>query len=100
MEIAATGLAARTTNTPPETFPPENRTLARAVRVLNQAGAAGPAREFTFTVDPITKKPVIRIVNADTHELIEQIPSEYILEVAQDLGKNIQSSSASTDKTF
>jgi uncharacterized FlaG/YvyC family protein len=39
-------------------------------------------------VDRNTKMAVIRIVNKDTKEVVEQIPAEYILALARELGQN------------
>ncbi len=59
-----------------------NRKLHAAVRTLNDSGDQS-TREFSFAIDPKTHQAVIRIVDTSTHELIEQVPSEYILRVAQ-----------------
>lgn len=63
----------------------ENRDIARATRTLNEEGVAGPGREFSFSVDPKTKIAIVRIVDAATGELINQFPSDYILQVAKEL---------------
>jgi uncharacterized FlaG/YvyC family protein len=63
----------------------QNRDVARAVRILNDTGAAGPGREFSFSIDPKTKLALIRILDPATREVIDQVPSEYILQVARDL---------------
>ena len=81
---------------PAQSLPPEapqgvqfpanqNRDVARAARVLNEEGAAGPGREFSFSVDPKTKVAVVRIVDVNSGELINQFPSAYILDVARQL---------------
>ncbi|MDQ6678512.1 MAG: flagellar protein FlaG [Acidobacteriota bacterium] len=62
-----------------------NRRLHAAVRTLNDLADAQSTREFSFAIDPKTRQAVIRIVDTATHEVIEQIPSEYILRVAQQL---------------
>jgi flagellar protein FlaG len=68
-----------------------NRRLAGAVRKLNETGAAGTGREFSFSIDPQTKRGVVRIVNSESRELIEQVPSEYILQVEQELDQQFAS---------
>jgi len=61
-----------------------NRKLHAAVRTLNDS-VVQSTREFSFAIDPKTHHAVIRIVDTSAHELIEQVPSEYILRVAQAL---------------
>ena len=100
MEIEATNVPP-TPEFAPNPNAAANRELSRAVRTLNGAGTAGPGRQFSFSIDPQTRRGVIRIVNASTHELIEQIPSEYVLRVAQALGQNFPlKAPASSDKSF
>jgi len=78
-----------------------NRTLASAVRLLNDTGAAGSSHEFSIAIDPTTRQAVIRIMDRSTNEVVEQLPSEYLLRVARELTETIaQQSSASTDKTL
>jgi uncharacterized FlaG/YvyC family protein len=61
----------------------QNRELAGATRNLNQEGVAGPGREFTFAIDPKTKLAVVRLVDATSGKLIDQFPSDYILQMAK-----------------
>ena len=39
--------------------------------------------KLEFSVDSITKRPVVTVVDAETHEVIRQIPSEEMLKVSQ-----------------
>jgi uncharacterized FlaG/YvyC family protein len=45
----------------------------------------GEGRQLTFTRDPETRRPVIQIVDQNTGEVLDQIPSATILELAQQL---------------
>ena len=100
MEIAATQPIAHV-NQPsaPGVDLAENRKLAQAVRALNEAGTAGPQRAYSLALDSLTKRPVIHIVDTNTQDVIEQIPSQYILEIAADLGRKPQTYAA-TDNVF
>jgi uncharacterized FlaG/YvyC family protein len=40
---------------------------------------------LTFSRDPQTRRPVIQIVDQDSGEVIDQIPSETVLQLAQEL---------------
>jgi|SRR5271168_1230970 len=67
------------------------REVATAVQRLNQNGLAGPGREFSIAIDAQTKVPVVRIVESDTRKLIEQIPSQYILDLAHQIDQETAS---------
>lgn len=62
-----------------------NRSLISAVSAVNQSEMLGRDNELSFQLDRNTRQPVIRIVNRQTKEVIEQIPPEYVLRIAEDL---------------
>ena len=64
----------------------QNRELIQAVRSLNAAQHFGLDNELTFVMDRHTHRPVIRVVNSRTKEVIQQIPSKYVLELARRAG--------------
>jgi uncharacterized FlaG/YvyC family protein len=66
----------------------ENRDIVQAVRAVNAASSFGDNNEVSFMLDRNTKLPVIRIVNKETKEVVQQIPAEYILQLAQELAKS------------
>jgi uncharacterized FlaG/YvyC family protein len=59
-----------------------NRAVSAAVGQLNEAGYAGQGREITFSVDPATKQSVIKVIDTATKEVINQLPPEYLLQIA------------------
>src|SRR5260370_1591687 len=63
----------------------ENRDLVQAVKALNAAASFGDNNELIFLLDRNTRLPVIRIVNRQTNEVVEQIPPEYVLRLAEEL---------------
>ncbi len=65
--------------------PPEQRELIRAVKALNAAEYFDHNSELTFVLDRQTRRPVVRIVDKNTNEVIRQIPPEYVLRLAEDL---------------
>jgi flagellar protein FlaG len=65
--------------------PAENRELIQAVKAVNQAELFGSGNELSFSMDRDSKRPVIRIVDRATKEVIRQLPPEYLLRMAQDL---------------
>src|SRR5689334_12798173 len=64
-----------------------NRAVSQAVGTLNGMGYAGDDREITFSVDRQTQSPIIRVVDAQTKEVLQQWPPEYLLQIAADLKK-------------
>ena len=63
----------------------ENREVVQAVKALNGAEMFGQDSELMFQRDPLTRRMVIQLVNAKTKEVVLQVPSEYVLRLAQDL---------------
>ena len=63
----------------------ENRDLIQAVKALNAAASFGDDNELAFLMDRTTRLPVIRIVNRKTNEVVDQIPPEYVLRLAEEL---------------
>jgi uncharacterized FlaG/YvyC family protein len=70
---------------PPETNPMamEVKAVRDAVNVVNQSELLGFDRELRFSKDPQTRLPIVQVVNRGTGEVIVQIPSEFILGLAE-----------------
>ena len=79
----ASHLSASTQGTPK---PPgeDQRALLQAVKAVNAAQLFGQENEVTFIIDRAANIAVVRIVNKDTGELVEQIPSEQMLKMAEE----------------
>jgi flagellar protein FlaG len=60
-----------------------NRELIQAVRAINPAELFGKESEMTFIMDRETRKPLVRIVDRNTKEVLLQIPAEWALEMAR-----------------
>ena len=63
----------------------KNREVIQAVKALNGTEMFGPENELRFQQDPETHKLVVRVVNRKTHDLVSQVPAEYILRLSEDL---------------
>ena len=63
----------------------DRRELVKAVRAINQSGALETDRELSFAVDTDTRRPVIRIIDRQTQQVISQIPPEQVLHMASTL---------------
>ena len=62
-----------------------NREVIQAVRAVNASGKLGDKNELTFSLDRHTRRPIITIVNRDTNEVVDQIPNEQVLRLAENL---------------
>ena len=67
--------------------PAQVRQLVTAVRALNKSEMFGDERQLQFARDPGTRMPIIRIVQPNTGEVIEQIPPEAVLRAFESLEK-------------
>lgn len=63
----------------------EHREIVKAVKKLNQAEFYGNRSELQLAVDRGTKRTVVRIIDKETKEVLNQIPPEYVLRMAEDL---------------
>ncbi|HWR50243.1 MAG TPA: flagellar protein FlaG [Bryobacteraceae bacterium] len=64
---------------------PEVRPLIRAVRAVNSAQLLGRDSELRFSYDAGTRRPVMRIVDRRTDEVLSQLPPEEVLRMAETL---------------
>jgi|SRR5580698_8735958 uncharacterized FlaG/YvyC family protein len=65
----------------------QRRQLIQAAKTVNESGLFDK-NQIVFAVDRITHRPVIRIENRETHEVVQQLPVEYVLELAEGLGSD------------
>ena len=63
----------------------ENREIIQAVHAVNASVQLGNNNELTFSLDRQSRRPVIKIVNRETNEVVQQIPNEQVLRLAEDL---------------
>ena len=78
----AQNIAVAPVSTPPEVVA-QNRELIQAVKSINATEHFGPNSELTFLLDRHTLRPIMRVVNSKTREVIQQLPPEYVLELAK-----------------
>jgi flagellar protein FlaG len=68
----------------------QNREIIQAVKAINGAELFGSGNELTFTIDRLTQRTVIRLVNRVTRDVIRQIPAEAVLRMAEEAGRGSQ----------
>ena len=64
----------------------ERRQLMQAIKTVNESGQLD-RNQLVFLVDSQTRRPIIRVEDRETHELVLQIPPEYVLRLAEDMPK-------------
>lgn len=57
----------------------DQRVFSRAVRILSEQNVFGADNVLTVSIDPATKRPVVRIISRTTRELVMQLPVEAVL---------------------
>jgi flagellar protein FlaG len=83
-QAASQPLAAANLAAPFEKLP-QHRELIQAVKAVNVADLFGQDSELTFVLDRETHRPLVRLVDRNTNEVIRQIPPEYVLRIAAEL---------------
>ena len=78
------GLSATAAPIPAEQSP-KSREVVQAVKALNQSRMFGEENDLVFQRDPKSRRILIRVVDRKTKEVIEQVPPEYILRLAENL---------------
>jgi flagellar protein FlaG len=78
-------IAASLTQQPQSERLAENRELIQAVRALNGAEVFGQSQELQFSLDRETRRPILKIVDRKTGEVVSQIPAENALRLARKL---------------
>jgi uncharacterized FlaG/YvyC family protein len=63
----------------------ENRAVVQAVKAMNGTEMFGQDNRLTYQRDPDSQRIVIQVINQTTHEVVSQIPPEYVLRMAEDL---------------
>jgi uncharacterized FlaG/YvyC family protein len=76
-------------HTPDKTQVDERRQLVKAIKAINATELYGENYELTFVLDRETRRPLLRIVDRQTREVIRQFPPEYSLRLSEQLGAGI-----------
>jgi flagellar protein FlaG len=63
----------------------DRRELIHAVRAVNAAELFGQENDLSFAFDRKTRQAIVRIVDRKTREVVQQIPTEQVLRLAEEL---------------
>lgn len=82
----ASQISAPAQSAPSQPKPPgeDQKALIQAVKAVNAAEMFGQENEVTFKIDRAAGIAVVRVVNKQTGALVQQIPSEQILKMAEE----------------
>lgn len=62
----------------------EQRELIKAVKALNKTDLFGYNSELTFIFDRNSHRALVRVIDKQTHEVVMQIPPEYVIRMAEE----------------
>jgi len=82
----ASHLAAATASaqSPVKPVSEDQKALIQAVKAVNAAEMFGQENEVTFKIDRAAGIAVVRVVNKKTGALVQQIPSQEVLKMAEE----------------
>jgi flagellar protein FlaG len=63
----------------------QRREMIQAVRAVNAEELFGQENELSFAFDRHSQRAVVRIVDKKTREVVQQIPNEQVLRLAEEL---------------
>jgi len=62
----------------------QRQQLIQAVKAVNSSEMLGQDQELVFAFDPANRRPIIRLIDRRTREIVMQVPPEYVLRLAED----------------
>jgi len=77
--------AALSTNAAPAGNDIPVRQVVAAIHEINKSELMGEGKQLSFTRDPDTRRPVIQIIDQSTGEVLDQLPPESLLRLAEQL---------------
>lgn len=75
------------TPAPAPTPPPSREAVEKAIESVKKVIEPAVANNLEFAVDKETGKTVVSVTDAETGEMIRQIPSKELIEIAKSLDK-------------
>jgi uncharacterized FlaG/YvyC family protein len=86
MNISSISHLAAAVAQPAAAKPPtqDQKALIQAVKTVNASGLMGQENELTFIIDRAAQIAVVRIVNRKTGAVVQQIPTQQVLKLAEE----------------
>ena len=63
----------------------DQRTLIHAIKAVNASEMFGSENELTFILERRSRRPMPRLVNRETRQVVQQIPGEYVMRMAEEI---------------
>ena len=71
-----------------QTVNPQQRELIQAVKAVDVAALFGSDKELTFVIDRHSRRALVRIVDRSTGDVVQQIPAEFVLRMAEEQARS------------
>jgi flagellar protein FlaG len=75
---------------PHQEYQPRQEEFVPAVQAINEAALFGQQYELKFDMDVRSNRPLVRLVDRDTNEVVRQLPPEYVLRLAREVSRRSQ----------
>jgi flagellar protein FlaG len=62
----------------------DQKSLIQAVKTVNASQILGQENELTFVIDRAARIAVVRIINKKTGDVVQQIPNQQVLKLAEE----------------
>lgn len=63
----------------------QRQQLIKAADAINVSQALGASNELVFVFDRNTHRPIMRVVDRKTNDVVMQLPPEYVLQLAAEV---------------
>jgi uncharacterized FlaG/YvyC family protein len=83
--VGSGAIMGTTTTSTPSNSDVQVRQVIAAIHDMNKSELMGEGRQVSFARDPDTHKPVIQIIDESTGEVLDQLPPESFLKLAEQL---------------
>jgi flagellar protein FlaG len=67
--------------------PPSRQAVEQAVQEIKHSMATMNSAALSFSIDGDTQQTVVRVVDSQTGDLIRQIPSQEVIDIAKAMGR-------------
>lgn len=84
MNISSIGNSAAYLNAESRQPTEQQKAFIEAVKTVNTAELFGQENEVTYVVDRAAQIAVVRVINKETGEVVQQIPTEQLLKLAEE----------------
>ena len=82
----------------PVTQEPSPQNLKSAVNNINQALQQSSSQSLQISIDSSTKRPIVKLMDVQTGEMIRQMPSKEVLAIAQSIDQFLQNGQLLSEK--